>query len=505
MNFIKRALLSMKARKGRTILQLFIFTIVCVLILSGFTIQSAANKASELARQELGGDVTLSVDREKQMEAQQKSTESSSTSGTTERRMFESTPVSVAAAKKLAELDHVSGYNLYSNTQALASGFEPIASSSDTSQSDDSSTSSTTEQQGPGGDSSDSNRPQMVQADLSVSGVLDSATATKFKAGTDKLTSGKAITASDVGKNVVMIEKTLAEENDLKVGDKIKIQSSDEATTVELTIKGIYESTDSGSDAAANFSFLNPYNTIYVPYTVANTIKGSDSKDTVDSAIYFMDDAANISAFEKAAKKVTAVDWDTFKLDANDATYQQMIGPINNVAAFSKNVVYIVSIAGALILGLLVMMQIRERKYEMGVLLAIGEKRSKLVGQFLVEILVVAVLSFGIAAVSSHYVAQVVGNQLLTQQNATASESTSSTSNQRGPGGNGGGPGGGGPGFGSSLTANTAEIKSLDIQVSLEDMLKMGGIGVGIAFISVLLPSILVLRMNPKTILTKQE
>lgn len=177
---------------------------------------------------------------------------------------------------------------------------------------------------------------------------------------------------------------------------------------------------------------------------------------------------------------MTAVDWDTFKLDANDATYQQMIGPINNVAAFSKNVVYIVSIAGALILGLLVMMQIRERKYEMGVLLAIGEKRSKLVGQFLVEILVVAILSFGIAAVSSHYVAQVVGNQLLTQQNATASESTSTTTNQRGPGGNGG-PGGGGPGFGSSLTANTAEIKSLDIQVSLEDMLKMGGIGVGIA------------------------
>ncbi|MBC2067226.1 ABC transporter permease [Listeria booriae] len=501
MNFIKRALLSMKARKGRTILQLFIFTIVCVLILSGFTIQSAANKASELARKELGGDVTLSVDREKQMEAQQKESSSSSDGSTTQRRMFESTPIAVSAAEKLAKLDHVAGYNLYSNTQALASGFDPIKSSNDTSQD----SSSSTTQQGPGGENSnDTNRPQMVQADLSVSGVLDSSTATNFKAGTDKLVSGKAITASDVGKNVVMIEKTLAEENDLKVGDKIKIQSSDEATTVELTIQGIYETSDSGSDAATNFSFLNPYNTIYVPYTVANTIKGSDSKDTVDSAIYFMDDAANISAFEKEAKQVSAVDWDTFKLDANDAVYQQMIGPIDNVASFSKNVVYIVSIAGALILGLLVMMQIRERKYEMGVLLAIGEKRSKLVGQFLVEILVVAVLSFGIAAVSSHYVAQVVGNQLLTQQNATASESTSS-SNQRGPGGNGGGPGGGGPGFGASLTANTSEIKSLDIQVSLEDMLKMGGIGVGIAFISVLLPSILVLRMNPKTILTKQE
>lgn len=87
-----------------------------------------------------------------------------------------------------------------------------------------------------------------------------------------------------------------------------------------------------------------------------------------------------------------------------------MIGPINSVASFSKNVVYIVSIAGALILGLLVMMQVRDRKYEMGVLLAIGEKRGKLIAQFFVEILIVALVSFGLAAASSHYVAQLAGN-----------------------------------------------------------------------------------------------
>ncbi|MDT0090846.1 ABC transporter permease [Listeria marthii] len=498
MNFFKRAWLSMKARKGRSVLQLIIFTVVCVLILSGFTIQSAADKASELAREQLGGTVTLTVDREKQMQAMREEASSSESSSTEAKPKFESSPIDVSDANDLAKLDHVASYNYYSSTQALASGFDPIESSGDTSSSDD--TSTTTETQGPGGGQGG---PQMVDADLSISGLLDSATSTDFEAGTSELTSGVAITSADKDKNVAMVEENLAEQNDWKVGDSFTVTSSDGNTKVTLKIVGIYKTTDAGSDMAQNFSFLNPYNKVYVPYTVANTIKGSDYKNTVDSAVYTMDDAANISAFEKEAKKVDSIDWDTFKLDANDTLYQQMIGPIDSVASFSKNVVYIVSIAGALILGLLVMMQVRDRKYEMGVLLAIGEKRGKLIAQFFVEILIVALISFGLAAASSHYVAQLAGNQLLEQQNSSTTET--STTENRGPGGSGQGGPGGFAGSVSNLTKNTEQIKELDIQVTLEDMLKMGGIGIGIAFISVLLPAALVLRMNPKTILTKQE
>ncbi len=491
MNFIKRAFFSMKARMGRTALQLIIFTIVSVLILSGFTIQSAANKASEMAKEQLGGTVTLTVDREKQMEKQQ-TKQSESDSSERMPLSFESTPISLENAESLAKLNHVASYNYYSSTQALAKDFDPVKSSLDN---------STTSESGntnmPQMGANESSDRQMTQADLSISGVLNSATSTDFDGGTAELTSGRALTSDDVNKNVVLVEETLASQNEWKIGDKINIQSSDEASTVELEIVGIYKTSDSGNDMASNFSFLNPYNKLYVPYTVANTLKGSDYKDTIDSAVYTMDDAANISSFEKQAKQVDSIDWDTFKLDTNDALYKQMVGPINNVAAFSKNVVYIVSIAGALILALLVMMQIRERKYEMGVLLAIGENRMKLIGQFFVEILIVALISFMIAGFSSHYVAQMAGNQLLSQQSET--EQTQDGNSSPGPGG------GMMRGGFSSLTQNTEEIKELDIQVNLQDMLKMGGIGVGIAFISVLLPAMTILRMNPKMILTKQE
>lgn len=486
MNFIKRAFWNMKAKKGKTLLQLFVFTVICVFVLSGLTIQSAAQKSSELARQELGGSVTLQVDRQKQIEKQQDSGE---------KRSFKSTPIKVSDANKLAALDHVKSYNYTTSASANAGNFDAIESSSSSDSSSSSSSSNPKNSQGGG-----QGGPQMVQADLSIEGVISTALVDDFSDGDSKITDGRAITKSDVGKKVTVINETLAEENDLSVGDSITIESAtDEDTTVKLKIVGIYKTTSSGDDQAQNFSFLNPYNKLYTPYTATAALKGDDYKNTIDSAVYYMDDAKNMDAFVKAAKK-TSIDFDTYTLNTNDQLYQQMVGPIENVASFSKNVVYLVSVAGAVILGLIVMMSIRERKYEMGVLMAIGEKRWKLIGQFLTEILIVAVIAIGLASVTGNLVANQLGNQLLSQQISSSTDSTQTASGQM-PGGGGGM---GGKMFGHS-SSNVDVIDSLNVAVSMNDMLILGGIGILIAIIATLLPSISVLRLHPKTILTKQE
>ncbi|MEC1347736.1 ABC transporter permease [Bacillus haynesii] len=479
MNFFKRAFWSMKAKKGKTLLQLFVFTMICLLVLTGITIQSAAVKSSKLAREQLGGSVMLKVDREKMMQEQQESGD---------RKRFESTPISVKSAEKLASLDHVKSYNFISSTSALADNFDPIESGDE-----DSSDSNSDEPAGPGGD--EQGGRQMMQADVSIDGVTSTALVSEFSDGTSKITEGRALTKDDVNKKVAVIEETLAEENKLKIGDTIKVKaSSDEATTINLKIVGIYKTTSSGDNQAQNFAFLNPYNKIYTPYTAASALKGDDYKNAIDEAAYNMDDASNIDAFIASAKK-TGIDLDTFTLDANDQLYQQMVGPIENVASFSKNVVYLVTIAGAVILGLIVMMSIRERKYEMGVLMAIGEKRWKLIGQFLTEILMIAVLAIGISALTGSLIAEQIGNQLLSQQIEQTSASQSA----------GGMMGPGGGGFFRQSTAQVSAIDQLDIQVSFGDLMALGGIGLLIAMFATLLPSISVLRLHPKTILTKQE
>lgn len=90
-----------------------------------------------------------------------------------------------------------------------------------------------------------------------------------------------------------------------------------------------------------------------------------------------------MSDFVESAENL--IDTETFSLQTNDQMYQQMIGPISNVSKFSKNIVYLVGIAGIIILTLIVMLSIRERRYEIGVLLSLGESRMKIIGQFLLN------------------------------------------------------------------------------------------------------------------------
>ena len=59
MNFLNRAFLSVKARKGKSLLQLFVFSVIFTLVLAGLSIQTAADKSADLARKQLGGQQNL--------------------------------------------------------------------------------------------------------------------------------------------------------------------------------------------------------------------------------------------------------------------------------------------------------------------------------------------------------------------------------------------------------------------------------------------------------------
>ncbi|MBT2690145.1 ABC transporter permease [Bacillus sp. ISL-47] len=485
MNFLKRAFLSVKARKGKSILQIFVFTVICVLVLAGLSTQTAAEKSGDLARQKLGADVTLQADMEKLRE------QAMSEQSGGERVRFQSVLVPLEAAEELASYEQIKGYNFYSSTTGLASNFEPIESeSADADTSDESGEGQEPGRGMPGG---------MMQGDVSLQGVAFTDSVAEFRDGTSAIVEGSGITEEHIGKNVTLIEQTLAEENELGVGDKITVTNPrDETAVLEFEIIGIYQTASAGSDQAMDFTALNPYNKLYVPYTAAASIKGADYENSIDSAIYYIDDPAEMQSFIDQAKRESSIDFETFKLDADDQLYQQMVGPIENVASFSNNIVYLVSIAGAIILGLIVMMSIRERKYEMGVLLAIGEKRWKLAGQFIAEILVVAVLSLGIATASGNVVAGQLGDKLLNQELASA-EQTNTPESFRGRG-----MGGFGPGM-MQAQASVETVDELNVQVTTEDLGFLALIGLVIAAVSVLLPSLSVLRLQPKAILSKQD
>lgn len=502
MNFMKRGLQSLWAKKGRSLILIAVFSAILIFVLAGLTIKSAADTATDTAKKSVGATVTLSTNREQMFKKDSDSDDASDESTSRpDPGSFQMTPVNLADAEKIAALDGVKSYSFEVSTSATkGDDIEPISSSDEEDTTADSATDDASQgANGMPGGGMMGGAGGMDQGGFQITGVLESAAYSSFSAGTATLTSGEALTAEDVDTNNVLIESALAEANDLAVGDTFTLVDANDEN-VEVTIKGIYETSDTGTSMGMQFNFMNPANTIFSAYTLANTIAGEEG-DTIDSAVYTLADPNEMDSFVKEAESL--IDTDTFSLQTNDQMYQQMLTPLNNVSSFAKNIIILVAAAGVIILTLIVMMTIRERRYEIGVLLSLGEARGKVILQFFTEIFVCMLLALGIASASGNLVGNVVGNQLLEQQTTQTA-----SADQGVPGGDGqeqapsGGRGQGGPGqMISSTFSQSEEIKDLDITVSGEQIALLAAIGLGISFVSILLSLAGIMRLNPKKIL----
>ncbi len=493
MNFFKRAWLYTWAKKGKSLLLILVTSAILTFVLAGLTINKAAKSAVENAKQETGATVTLQVSRDYMMQ-QMKANKSSSDSSSDEPPTMTMTPIPLETAQKIAEKSGVKSYLFTTTTTATASSGISAISSSSTSSSNNS------QPNGPGA---------MQSGDFTITGVNTTDNVSDFSNGTNTLKSGTGITASSAD-NEAVISSDLAKANNLSVGDSFTVTTTVNSTTTNYTLKvvGIYTSTATVTASQLQNKASNPQNNIYTNLTTANTMKGSS--DTVDSAVYTLSNPSKKNSFIASAKK--DIDTNKYELTGNDQVYQQMLQPLNSIAAISKNIVWLVSIAGAIILTLIVILSVRERRYEIGVLMSLGEGRFKIISQFFVELFVLTLVSIGIATAAGNVVGNVLGQQLVSQQtsstqtstrpeqgggpaeqtNSTASSTQKTNTNQPPQGGNGA------PGMNNSSTS----LNKLNIKQTPASIAKLGGIALLISLISTVLASIGIIRMKPKDILS---
>lgn len=481
MNFLKRAAMSVLRRKGKTVILFVVFAVIANMVLTGLAIQHATQYASELARQKLGGQLTLKFNTQG---ALQRARDAGEKRPATE-------PVTEEMAKLVAGLEHIVGYNYIVNTNGLAEGFSAVVT--DEAQEQDTANESPRPGEGKGS-------RNFVMPDVTVTGISAFDLIDAFKNGEAKMSEGRGITSEDYGKKVAMIEKNLADENELKVGDTITIKATRAEETVGYSIVGIYESSSVPSTSGqgmGNMAFTQPYNRIFVEYTSALPLKATTADSGIqaggiDQVVFYVDDPTNIDKVKTSASALD-IDWTKFVLDANDKAYQQMTKPIENVASFSLTTVYIVAIAGAAILSLILMLSMKERMYETGVLLAIGEGKSKIIAQYLVEVLVIALVAFSLSMFSGKYIAQGVSDALVQREIQAVEQQGSNV-----PAGNRGfGP------FGAQNPENYQPIDSLVIRITAKEAEAMAGAGLLISIAGTILPAASVMRFKPKTILTK--
>lgn len=494
LNFVFRALKSLKERKGKTFIIFAIMFTACIVILASFSIQSATEAAAVLARQKLGAKVSLVVDHEKLMENQLKEQQDSQSG---QRLRLEKTSIPLEYLDKLKDSEYIKNYLVSSTTSANVDGVTPV-----------------------GNEDEDSNLTndnmkmpmEMNSGDFTIKGVNNFNNEDKVNSSQMTVVDGKAITDKDLNTNVVMVDETLAKENSLKVGDEINITSTsnnsdEDSTTTTAKILGIYKDSSSIDEDAYRFTAMLPYNQIYAPYTLANKLKGATS--TADSIEFNLQDPIDVDKFIKEGQK-TSIDFDKYKLDGGDQAYKTMMGPIENVATFSKTMVTVVGIFAGVILSLVIMLSIKDRVNEIGIIMALGEKRVKIIAQFLSEIIIVLAVAICISSAFGNTISNVVGDILIQNEISTQQETTMGTpSFSQGQGSHQGRRGPsmskGMGGFGSDREANVEVMDELNIKTKVSDIGKMSLWSLLIAIVATIIPASFIMRFNPKTILSKHN
>lgn len=489
---VKNSFLSIKKSIGKTLLLFVIMAVIVNLVIAGLSIKNATSKSMDQVRKSLGSEVTLSYNMKNIM--------GNRNPGESMDSVMKN--ITVEMADSLKELSYVDSYNYTVSVSVSSEDIEPVSMQEE----DDTSSSNTNPFGG------FMQMPQfMDNNDFTVAGNTSMEYVSEFVDENYVLVSGRLLNADDSDTNNCVIESNLANDNELEIGDSFEVTATkdDEETTVSLTIVGIFEVET--SDVMGNMMSMsnrqNPMNTIYTSLSKAMVL--NDSTTDITSATYYLDDPDHIEAFKEEAENKIDIDFETYTFDADDSVYQRSISSLENMASFANMFLIVVVIAGSVILCLILVLTMRSRFYEFGVMLSLGQGKFKIILQQLIEVGLIASLAFALSLGTGKMVSNVVSSMIVTtEQKGPMMEigqdnmNSSNIPNMGGMGANN---------FfdmGSDFfdKAMTSPVSAeLDVSITSDTVVQLAGITSAICMVSVILPSVYVLRLSPREILIKKE
>lgn len=468
MNFFKRAALRLGHSPGRSLLLTALLFAIGALVLSGFVIEAAAARATESAQRAVGATATMRLDLDAYMQAGMGTAQNGQNAG----MIGGDGDLYTGWVDRIGESEAVAEYNYELGTAAAPVEGAEVYNAVEPP---------------PGGD-------DYLAGLLTATGVRDSRIVGEFRDGRSQLVEGEPIVPGGP-EDLALIEERFAEANGLGVGDRFVLETGTigiEKTRVELTVGGIYRSEAVSETARYTPPMNEPGNNLFLAVESVSRLEGvvpGEDGSKIQSATFTLSDPDDLDALQAAAE-AAGVDTALFPIEVNDKQYQRLVGPIASTAGFASVAVWTVSAAGAVILTLLVVSWVRERRREMGVLLSMGERRGRLVGQLLAEVGMCAVLGLGLASAVGQPIAQWAADALLAGEVASAQAAAEEV-----------------PDYGAVNDGPVREeegpIDELDVSIGGAQIARVGLIGLGLTAAATAVPAIALMRLKPREILSK--
>lgn len=497
MYIFKNALKSIIRTKVRNILIGIIITIIALSSCIALSIKNSAVELIESYQNSYEVEATLSLNRDSMRNAAK--TEAT-TSGTSAKDFMASlSQLDVATVISYGTSDYVKSYNYNIQTEMNSTSIEK-ATTEDT-------TTTTTQAEGMKrpDEATTQTTTSKVKGDFEVVGYNSLDGMSEFVNSEYKITSGTMFDINATN-NPCVISTDLADQNSLTVGSTITmVNPNNESETYTFTVVGIYEDTTESTEFSM---FSNAANKILTNYNSLNTIvtnstSSDDTKLTARTNATFVLNSKDV--IDEFTTELTSKGMSSYyTVTTNVESLDSAIEPLQNLSNFANVFLIIVLSIGGVILVVINMINIRERKYEIGVLRAIGMKKHKVLGQFVIELFIVTIISLMIGTTAGAFLTVPIANNMLASEISSQAEAQTEVSSNFG----GGGPqmGGGQSDIRNtfSSTSNVEYVDKINAVIDGETILQLLGIGVLLTIISSSISMISISRYTPLKILSNR-
>lgn len=463
MSVFQRAWYYILRKKGKTLIMFFILFGIATATLSGIAIKKATEVSREQADQSLNTNFSL----------QQQIGE-----GLIGKRGFGNVPGSLV--EEIKKIPGITGYDAKAIGEAELTDFEQMPLES-------------------GGVQWNQAEIDKYKKTVDLEGSFNSKLDKKFESGLLKLSKGRHLVPND--KNKVLIHEDFAKANHLKVGDTLYFNSSEfqtmnpnfdtkKAEKVGTEIIGLF----SGKNESNPMHSSELYENLFFSdlETVKQVNQFSDETLPYQELKFYVKNSNDLKTVMKDVKALP-IDWSKYELNDSSYSYPGMDASLNSMDQLINQLLIGTIVISSVILSLILIFWINGRVHETGVLLSIGISKVNIIGQYILELFLIAIPSFALSYFSGGLIAQKIGNQLVAQ----AKEQGESMIRQ----------GFGGMSLGADADSNllTKTIDGIDVSINALEMMNVWFIGMLIIVVSVLIASTFIIRLKPKEILSKMS
>lgn len=383
MNFIKRAFCSLWYRKKTFLLLFAVFFVQSLLILTGFSLQAGCRQAAQEMRENIGAWVTVNNFH----------TESSDI-------FYGADLLTPETVETIAAHPLVRGVNPFVYSMAMASDdIAPIVSDIQK------------EKFGP-----------WKNSWMRVEGTYELEQVSEFVAHNAMLAEGRVFTHEDAG--AAVISSDIALESGISLGDVITLtgfyteeeQGSEyHGSDAQVEVVGIYAVQNYA--ARTDLAFYNTENVVYVTPDVAYQLNGMEN---VYNVRFELSDPLQAEQFVADMQAMGLADSENFEFVIDTTQYRSMQSAIDSMTKLASLMSATAIIMGGVVLVMMLMITLKDREFEVGVLLSMGENRGKILAQLLLESLVPVLAAMTASLSCNGFGQQAVGALFATTIQAVA-------------------------------------------------------------------------------------